>query len=212
MTIFLKCNALYAMYIVFFLLLFVKNKKNSENSESIWDKFPYNTATIFKACKVIYAVYIVFILLVYVKKKGEIYIGNFVFREGLFTHIPGARRGIWNYLRAGRRTLRMLRRPEWCAKWPTETGTEARGQGVQPKIIFKIPEHAMGFWGKSTAINQNFVHIFFLILLSSKRLLYLYMNEYTLLKKYLDSLCLAGVFILKLTVNKTLIFGEFYKL
>ena len=85
-------------------------------------------------------------------------------------------------------------------------------QGVLPKIIFKIPEQAMGFWGKFTAINQKFMHIFFFILLTSKRLLYLYMNEYTLLKKYLDSLCLAGVFILKLTLHKTLFILEIYKL
>ena len=39
-----------------------------------------------------------------------------------------------------------------------------RGHGVLPEGIFKIPERAMGIWGKSTTINQNFVHIFFLIL------------------------------------------------
>ena len=79
-----------------------------------------------------------------------------------------------------------------------------------PEGVFKIPERAMGIWGKSTTINQNFVHIFFLILVTSKHFsiypitLHLYMDEYTLLKKYLDSLCLAGVFIIKLTVTKTL--------
>ena len=40
-------------------------------------------------------------------------------------------------------------------------------QHAVPSGIFKIPSGrglAMGIWGKSTTINQNFVHIFFLIL------------------------------------------------
>ena len=92
----------------------------------------------------------------------------------------------------------------------TEASATALGHGVLPEGIFKISERAMGIWGKSTTINQNFVHIFFLILVTSKQFsiypitLHLYMDEYTLLKKYLDSLCLAGVFIIKLTVTKTL--------
>ena len=40
--------------------------------------------------------------------------------------------------------------------------------------------------------------------------LHLYMDEYTLLKKYFDSVCLAGVFIIKLTVTNTLFLRKLF--
>ena len=48
------------------------------------------------------------------------------------------------------------------ARRRTEAGAKVRGHGVLPEGIFKIPERAMGIWGKSTTINQNFLHLFFL--------------------------------------------------
>ena len=93
------------------------------------------------------------------------------------------------------------------------------GHAVLPEGIFKIPERAMGIWGKSTTINQNFVHIFFLNPGDIKTILYisnyfasLYGQAYFTKKIYIDSQCLAGVFIIKFTVTKTLfLFLSFIK-
>ena len=69
-----------------------------------------------------------------------------------------------------------------------------------PEGIFKIPEREMGIWGKSTTINQNFVHIFFLILVTSKHFsiypitLYLYIDEHTLQKNIQTSVFSRGLY------------------
>ena len=89
-----------------------------------------------------------------------IYIENSGFWEGILAQIPGARRGFLKSPRAARRARGPERRPEWGAKRRTEAGAEARGRGELPEGIFKIPERAMGIWGKSPIKNPNFIHIF----------------------------------------------------
>ena len=75
---------------------------------------------------------------------------------------------IENRVWAHRRARGAERRSERGAKRRTEAGAEARGHGVLPEGIFKIPERAMGIWIKSPIKNPNFVHIFFHLYLISK--------------------------------------------
>ena len=71
-----------------------------------------------------------------------------------------------------------------------------------PEGIFKIPERAMGIWGKSTTINQNFVHIFFLFLVASKHFTIpisyyfatLYGRVYFTKKQIFDTLTISEIF------------------
>ena len=81
---------------------------------------------------------------------------------------------------------------------------------------FQNPRTGDGDLGKIHDHKPEFCTYFFLNPADVKTFLYIYpitlhlnMDEYTLLKKYLHSLCLAGVFTIKFTVSKTIFFEKF---
>ena len=111
-----------------------------------------------------------------------IYIENSGFWEGILAQIPGARRGFWKSPRARRAARGDFQNPR-------------TGDGDLGKIHDHKPEFCTYFFLKPGDIKTFSIYPI---------TLHLYMDEYTLLKKYLDSLCLAEVFIIKFTVTKTL--------
>ena len=70
-------------------------------------------------------------------------IENSGFWEGIWAQIPGTQMNFENP--KGKHAV-----PEVHSR-----------HGVLPDGIFKIPDRAMGIWGKSLKKNPNFVHIFF---------------------------------------------------
>ena len=143
------------------------------------------------------------------KKRWDLY-RKFCFSGGAFHPYPRSQEGNLK-LPEGRTPYpadvaeaRMMREvTNGDRNWGPRAGSAAQNN-------FQNPRTCDGVLGKIHGHKPEFCTYFFLNPGDIKTFsiypitLHLYMDEYTLQKTYLDSLCLAEVFIIKFTVTKTL--------